>query len=80
LGRTYDSLDTIAKDVPVTSVEYASGIGLLNTHRWKRFRHLAKNETKTTRIVHQAKLSIYGCVYYGSLVSWYKALSSIVLK
>jgi hypothetical protein len=41
---------------PVTCAIYARENGLLDQPGWKRFKHIAKNEKKFTRIVNQAKL------------------------
>jgi hypothetical protein len=56
---TYEPLDMIAKDDPVTCAEYAMRNGLLDTPGWKRFKHIAKNEKSIKRMVNQAKLSSY---------------------
>ena len=56
---TYEPLDLIAKDDPVTCAEYAQRNGLLDIPGWKRFKRLAKNEKKITRLVNQAKLKSY---------------------
>jgi hypothetical protein len=57
--KTYEPLDTIAKDDPVTCAEYARRNGLLDTSGWKRFKSLGKNERKIERMVNQAKLKSY---------------------
>jgi hypothetical protein len=56
---TYEPLDMIGKDDPVTCAEYAVRNGLLDTPGWKRFRHLAKNQKKVERLVNQAKLRTF---------------------
>lgn len=56
---TYEPLDIIAKDDPVTCAEYAKRNDLLETPGWKRFRKLAKNDKKIERMVNQAKLKSY---------------------
>ena len=56
---TYEPLDLIASDDPVTCAEYAMKNNLLDTPGWKRFRRYAKNEKKLKRMISQAKLKSY---------------------
>ena len=56
---TYEPLDMIGNDDPVTCAEYAARNGLLDTPGWKRFRRLGKNQEKVRRMVNQAKLKYY---------------------
>ena len=56
---TYEPLDMIASDDPVTCAEYAMKHNLLDTSGWKRFRRYAKNEKKLNRMINQAKLQSY---------------------
>ena len=56
---TYEPLDLIAKDNPVTCAEYAKRNDLLNTPGWKRFKSIGKNDKKLERMVNQAKLQNY---------------------
>jgi hypothetical protein len=56
---TYEPLDLIASDDPVTCAEYAMKHGLLDTDGWKRFRRYAKNQKKMQRMINQAKLQSY---------------------
>jgi Reverse transcriptase (RNA-dependent DNA polymerase) len=56
---TYEPLDMIASDDPVTCAEYAMKHNLLDTSGWKRFRRYAKNEKKLNRMINQAKLRSY---------------------
>ena len=56
---TYEPLDMIASDDPVTCAEYAMKQNLLDTPGWKRFRRYAKNEKKLNRLINQAKLRSY---------------------
>jgi hypothetical protein len=56
---TYEPLDIIAKDYPMSCAEYAKCNCLLDTPGWKRFRHLAKNNKKVEQMVNQAKLKSY---------------------
>ena len=56
---TYEPLDLIAKDDPVTCAEYAKRNDLLNTPGWKRFKSIGKNDKKLERMVNQAKLQNY---------------------
>ena len=46
---TYEPLDLIASDDPVTCAEYAKRHNLLDTAGWKRFRRYAKSEKKLSR-------------------------------
>ena len=56
---TYEPLEIIGKDDPVTCAEYAHRMNLLSTPGWKRFRHIYKNPKKVERMVNQAKLRSY---------------------
>ena len=56
---TYEPLDLIASDDPVTCVEYARRNNLVDTPGWKRFRRYAKYEKKLQRLINQAKLKSY---------------------
>ena len=56
---TYEPLDMIAQDDPVTCAEYAKRNGLLEAPGWKRFKSIAKNDKKLERMVNQAKLKNY---------------------
>jgi len=56
---TYEPLDLIASDDPVTCAEYAKQHDLLDTAGWKRFRCYAKSEKKLSRMINQAKLRSY---------------------
>jgi hypothetical protein len=56
---TKEPLSVIAGDDPVTCAIYARENGLLNQPVWKRFKHIAKNEKKFTRMVNQAKLKSF---------------------
>ena len=58
-GSTYETLDLIASDDPVTGAEYALKNNLLDQIGWKRFRRFAKNEKKMQRMINQAKLRRY---------------------
>ena len=53
--HTYEPLDMMASDDPVTCAEYAMKHGLLDTAGWKRFRRYAKNKERITRMIHKAK-------------------------
>lgn len=53
---TYEPLNVIAADDPVTCAIYAKEKGLLDTPGWKRFRTIAKRQKKFTRMINQAKL------------------------
>ena len=56
---TYEPLDIIAKDDPVSCAMYAKKNNLLNEPGWKRFKGIAKNEKKLLRMANQAKLRSY---------------------
>ena len=53
---TYEPLDLIAKDDPVTCAMYAKDHGLLETPGWKRFKRLAKRRKILERAINQSKL------------------------
>jgi hypothetical protein len=54
-----EPLKVIAADDPVTCAIYARENDLLDKPGWKRFKHIAKQEKKFTRMVNQAKLRSY---------------------
>jgi hypothetical protein len=56
---TYEPLDLIGSDDPVTCAEYAIKNDLLETPGWKRFKRYAKNQKKMNRMINQAKLASY---------------------
>jgi hypothetical protein len=56
---TKEPLTIIAADDPVSCAIYARENGLLDKPGWKRFKHIAKQEKKFTRMVNQAKLTSY---------------------
>jgi hypothetical protein len=56
---SYEPLNMIAGDDPVTCSIYMKDNGLLETDGWKRFRRLAKRAKKMLRIVNQSKLRSY---------------------
>jgi hypothetical protein len=56
---TKEPLSIIAVEDPVTCTIHARENGLLNQPGWKRFKHIAKNEKKFTRMVNQAKLKSF---------------------
>jgi hypothetical protein len=56
---TYEPLDMIGKDDPVTCAEFAHWMNLLSTPGWKRFRHIYKNPKQVELMVNQAKLRSY---------------------
>ena len=53
---TYEPLDMMAADDPVTCAEYARKHNLLEIPGWKRFKSYAKNTKKLHRMINQAKL------------------------
>ena len=56
---TYEPLNALAADDPVSCAQYALKNNLLKTDGWRRFKSIAKNEKKMTRMVKQAKLRSY---------------------
>jgi hypothetical protein len=56
---TYEPLDLIASDDPITCAEYALKHNLLDETGWKQFRHYTRNKNKLDRIVNQTKVSSY---------------------
>ena len=55
-SETYETLDIIIKDDPVSVASYAAENDLINTPGWKRVKHIAKNQKKLQRMVNQARL------------------------
>ena len=58
-SRTYEPLHIIGADCPVICAEYAQRNGLLDSPGWRRFRGIAKNKKKMTRMLNQAKLQSF---------------------
>ena len=56
---SFEPLDIIAKDDPMTCVIYGRDNKLLDLPGWMRFKTLAKREKKMFRLVNQAKLRSY---------------------
>jgi Reverse transcriptase (RNA-dependent DNA polymerase) len=56
-SETYEPLEIIIKDDPVSVANYAAQNNLIDTPGWKRVRHLAKNQKKLDRMVNQARLA-----------------------
>jgi transposase InsO family protein len=56
---TYEPLNVIAADDPVTCATYALEHGLLDTPGWKRFKRLASRQKKLLRMANQSKLRSY---------------------
>ena len=56
---TSEPLRVIGVDDPVSCAQYALDNDLLTTDGWRRFRSIAKNKKKITRMVRQAKLRSY---------------------
>lgn len=52
---TYEPLDVIRADDPVTCANYAKQQGLLDTPGWKQFKQLVSRESTLQRLVHQAR-------------------------
>ena len=65
---TYEPLDLIARDDPVTCAEYVRRTNLIDNPGWKRFRRYAKNEKKLQRLINQTKLKSYRRDVSGNLV------------
>ena len=53
---TYEPLDLIASEDPVTCAIYAKDKNLLNEPGWKRFKRIARRQKKLLRLTNQAKL------------------------
>ena len=53
---TYEPLEIIAADDPVSCADYAKRANLLDIDGWKRFRRIARRNKKLTRMINQAKL------------------------
>ena len=56
---TYEPLDIMAKEDPVTCAIYAKDNGLLDTPGWKRFKRIARRQKKLLRLANQAKLKAF---------------------
>jgi hypothetical protein len=54
---TYEPLDLIASDDPITCAEYALKHNLLDEPGWKHFRHYTRNRNTLGHIVNQTKVS-----------------------
>jgi hypothetical protein len=52
---TYEPLDVIGADDPVTCAIYAKSQGLLDTPGWKQFKRLASRDKQVQRFVNQAR-------------------------
>jgi hypothetical protein len=55
--ETYEALDQVRKDDPVTVAKYAVDNNLLDTDGWKLLRHIAKNQKKLDRMLRQSNLA-----------------------
>ena len=53
---TWEPLQALVKDDPVTLAEYAQANNLLEVPGWKHLRHIVKNQKKFGRLVKQSKL------------------------
>ena len=56
---TYEPLNVIAHDDPVSCALYAKDNNLLEEDGWKRFKKIAKRQKKLKRLLNQAKLHSY---------------------
>ena len=54
-SETYEPLDVMIKDDPVSLAKYAEENDLLDTPGWKRLKSITSNKTKLNRMLHQAK-------------------------
>ena len=59
--QTYEPLDVIVKDDPITCAIYGRDKNLLDEPGWKRFKAIAKREKKMLRQINQAKVRSYRC-------------------
>ena len=55
-SKTWEPLNMVAKDDPVTLATYAKENGLLDTPGWKFLRRIAKNEKKMKRMLNQSRM------------------------
>jgi hypothetical protein len=55
-SQTFEPLDQIAKDDPVTCAIYAEEKGLLEQSGWRRFKRIASRTKKFQRMINQSKL------------------------
>jgi hypothetical protein len=55
--ETYEALDQVRKDDPVTVAKYAVDNNLLDTDGWKSLRRIAKNQKKLDRMLRQSNLA-----------------------
>jgi hypothetical protein len=58
---TYEPLSLIAADDPVTCAVYGKKNNLLHLPGWKRFKHIARNQTTLARQIKQTKLRQVRC-------------------
>ena len=56
-SETYEPLDIIIKDDPVSVATYASENNLLDTPGWKRLKHIANGRQRLTRMIQQTKVN-----------------------
>ena len=64
-SRTYEPLDIIASNDPVTCAIYAKEQNLLDIPGWKRFKRLASREQKMKRMLNQSKLQTSHMYMFG---------------
>ncbi len=57
--QTFEPLDVIAKDDPVTCAQYALEKGLLDLPGWKCFKSLTHRLNKFKRMINQANVSLF---------------------
>ena len=57
-SQSWEPLDIVRRDDPVTCAQYAKEHNLLNTPGWKSLKRLVKNTKVFNRLVKQAKLEI----------------------
>ena len=55
--RTYEPLDLIAKDDPVSCAVYAKKNGILNQPGWKRFKRIISRKDQFTRMINNTNVS-----------------------
>ena len=55
-SQTFEPLDQIAKDDPVTCAMYADEKGLLELGGWRRFKRIVRRHKKYRRMINQSKL------------------------
>jgi hypothetical protein len=56
-SETYEALDMIHKDDPISLAKYAAENNLLDTNGWKKLWRYAKNQKKLNQMLQQSNLA-----------------------